>query len=154
MGLGDPVFRETPLTPHARHEDSWEEVGVGERHPDAGVGPPLGVIRHQLRPVRHLVEVLVDDVRLVDGVPVHDDHWDLTSGAGVEELLALVREIHLMNVKGYPLLVQDHPGPPGVGSTLRVVEPDVHRSPPGIAVTYGDGSTPSAVTVIRLPPSG
>jgi hypothetical protein len=66
------------------------------------VGPPLGVLRHQPRLIRHLVEVLVHDVRLVDGESIYNDHRNLAGGAEAEELLALVRKVDLVDVEIYP----------------------------------------------------
>jgi hypothetical protein len=73
-----------------------------------------------------LVEVLVHDVGLVEGVLVDHDHGDLPGGARLEELLALVAKVHLAGLEVDALLVQDHPGAPGEGAPLCAVEFDVH----------------------------
>jgi hypothetical protein len=91
------------------------------------VGPAPWVLGHQLRLIRHLVEVLVHDVRLVDGLTVHDDHRYLAGGADAEKLLALVREVDLVGLEVCSLLVQHYSCAPSVGASLGVVKFGNHR---------------------------
>src|SRR3712207_1966572 len=90
-----------------------------------------------------LVEVLVHDVRLIQGEPVYGKHRDLPVGTDAQKLLALVTEVDFMNVEIYPLLMEHYPGASSVGASLGVVQSWLHpkKPPPEIVPRTLDGST-------------
>src|SRR3712207_5958051 len=122
--LPDPPLREAPLASHTRDEDLRVEVVVGPGHPDPRVRSCFRILGHKLRRLVDLVEILVHDVGLVEGVAVGNDHRNLPGRARFEELLALVSEVHLVGLELRPFFVQDQPGSPGERATLGAVKLD------------------------------
>src|SRR5215212_11531283 len=126
MSLPNPLLRKPSLATHTNQEDGRKEVVVREGHPRTRQCSLFGILRHQPGSFIDLVQVLVHNIRFVQRSPIHDEHWNLSIGADAQEFFTLVTEIDLIDIEINMLFVQDHPGPPSVGSLLSIVQSWLH----------------------------